>query len=281
MKNEVYCSTGTVIGRKTNNDHSVLLTQLPEICRATGMDGIEYVVMSAAYGMLDDIKRSMSASGLRCAVLHADKNIGVLLSQLGEDNAWEAMRLWQVNCLLAKDFGTDRVVLHLWGAGESDTHFEHNASFMPEIMDIAEKHGIKVLIENIPCIEKDPLTRLTELSHYDCDFVYDVRFGQLHGQNYKTATGDLMKAKRFRHVHISDFGGRYREFSKIRPIYHPYEGTVDFDMVFSELRRSGYDGSFTLESPVFYDDGLDFDKLARTLTWLRRKADELSANGND
>ncbi len=281
MKNEVYCSTGAVIGRMTGNDHSVLLKKLPDVCRATGMDGIEYVVMTAAYGMLGEIRRSMAASGLRCAVLHADKNIGVLLSALGDDNAREAMRLWDVNCALAREFGTDRVVLHLWGAGESDTNFAHNASFMPEIMDVADRHGIRVLIENIPCIKKDPLTRLTELSDYDCDFVYDVRFGQLHGQNYKTATGELMRSKRFRHVHISDFGGRYREFSKIRPIYHPYEGTVDFDMVFSELRRAGYDGSFTLESPVFCDYGLDFDKLARTLTWLRRKADELSSDGND
>lgn len=280
MANEVYCSTGTVVGRKTNHDHSVIINELPAICRDVGIDGIEYVVGSSAYDMLPTIRHALSASGLRCAVLHADKNIGILFSQGGAENAKEALRLWRINCELAKEFGTSRVVLHLWGASESDRNFGHNISHMPHILDIAEELGVTTLIENIPCVELDPLSRLQRLSVYDCEFTYDVRFAQLHAQNHETATSELMKSGRISHMHISDFGGGYRDFSMIRPILHPYEGKVNFPVLFDDLAAVGYSGTFTLESPVMYDDGLDLKKLTRSLCWLRREVDRLS-NGND
>lgn len=250
------------------------------ICREAGIDGIEYVVGSSAYGMLPLIEHALTASRLPCRVLHADKNIGILLSLGGADNFAEARRLWRVNCELAKRFGADRVVLHLWGNSESDCNFQNNASVMPYIIETSNEFGLRTLIENIPCVSLDPLSRLRQLAEYDCEFTYDVRFAQLHGQNHETATSELMKNGRISHMHISDFGGMYRDFSKIRPILHPFEGTVDFPSLFCDLKNVGYSGTFTLESPVMYDDGLDLNKLSKTLRWLRREVDNLS-DGND
>ncbi len=280
MANQVYCSTGAVVGRKTNYDHSVIITELPRICREEGIDGIEYVVASNAYGMLPTIEHALTVSKLPCPVLHADKNIGILLSLGGEEYFAEARRLWRLNCELAQNFGAERVVLHLWGNAESDCNFQNNTSVMPYIIETSNEFGLRTLIENIPCVSLNPLSRLCELSDYDCEFTYDVRFAQLHGQNHETATSDLIKSGRISHIHISDFGGTYRDFSKIRPILHPYEGTVDFQLLFSDLKDVGYKGTFTLESPVMYDDGLDLNKLSKTLRWLRREVDALS-NGND
>ena len=274
-KNEVYCSTGTVIGRVTNFDHAVIYRDLPRICKETGVDGIEHVVTPAFYDDPAGNTRAITSSGLRCAVLHADKRIGVLLSLGGEENARESMRLWRVNCELAKTLECSRSVLHLWGSTESDTNFTYNASFMDEILSIADEHGIETLIENIPCVALDPLSRWGELEKYNCGFIYDVRFGQLHGQNPDILASDYMKSGRISHMHISDFGGEYREFSKIRPILHPNEGKVDFPSLFDGLRAADYRGSFTLESPVMSEDGLDLDKLTRTLTWLRERVSEL------
>ena len=121
MKNEVYCSTGAVIGRVSGFDHSVLKYELPAVCKEAGIDGIEYLFIPVTYGMTDEVKRIISASGLDCKVIHADKNIGVLLSKGGEENKAEALRLWEINCRETRSLGTKRIVLHLWGASESDT----------------------------------------------------------------------------------------------------------------------------------------------------------------
>lgn len=274
-KNEMYCSTGTVIGRVTGFDHTVISRELPRICRETGADGIEHVITPAFYDNVALKLAIISDSGLRCAVIHADKNIGLLLSKGGEENAHEAMRLWRVNCEYTRSLGCQRVVLHLWGGTESDRNFEYNASFMDEILAIADKYSVTTLIENIPCVSLDPLTRWSELEKYKCGFIYDVRFGQLHGQNPDILVSDYMKTGRISHMHISDFGGGLRQFSAIRPILHPNEGKVDFPALFRGLKEAGYRGTFTLESPVMSEGGLDLDKLCRTLSWLRGKIDSL------
>ncbi len=274
-RNEMYCSTGTVIGRVTGFDHSVIERELPRVCELTGADGIEHVITPAFYDgdteKLDIIRRS----GLRCAVVHADKDIGLLLSRGGEENARESMRLWRKNLEYTRALDCRRVVLHLWGGTESDLNFAYNASFADEIMSDAAGYGIDVMIENIPCVSLDPLSRWHELEGCGCGFIFDVRFGQLHGQIGKIIDSDYMKSGRISHIHISDFGGGFRQFSAIRPILHPNEGTVDFPALFSGLKNVGYGGTFTLESPVMSEDGLDIDKLCRTLSWLREQIDSL------
>lgn len=276
MKNEVYCSTGAVVGRVTGYDHSVIKNELPAVCREAGINGIEYLFMPVTYSMTDEVKRIISASGLDCKVIHADKNIGVLLSKGGEENRAEALRLWEINCRETESLGAERIVLHLWGASESDTHFEeNNLSVMPMISETAQKHGIELMIENIPCVTKDPLSRFSELEPYGCNFIYDVRFGQLHRQNYELANSDYVKNGRISHIHISDTDCEYLEYGRIRPILHPTEGKIDFSMIFGSLKNADYKGTFTLESPVMSESGVDMKKLSKTLSWLRNEADKL------
>ncbi len=281
MKNEIYCSTGTVIGRATGFDHSVINGKFSDVCLDCGIDKFEYVFITKTYEMIPDVLRIIDRSKMQCAVLHAEKSIGTLLSEAGADPSERdekyrrAMELWEINCRFAKSIGVDRAVLHLWGSFESDSNFEYNLSAMPEMTDTADRYGVKILVENVPCTTKDPMTRWGQLEAYKCGFIYDVRFGQLHGQNCEISHSDYMKSGRISHMHISDFGGGYRDFSKIRPILHPNEGKVDFPMVFDALRAADYSGSMTLESPVMSEAGLDFDKLSNTLHWLMGEAEKL------
>lgn len=276
MKNEVYCSTGTVIGRVTGYDHTLIGTVLPYVCENAGADGIEHVFIPPFYGCLDEVRHSVEASGLKCAVLHADKNIGSLLSNGNKDDTAEAFRLWEINCAEAVRLGAGRVVFHLWGMPVSDRNFAANLDAVPRILETADKYGLEVMIENIPSLASDPVSRFRELEGFSCNFTYDVRFGQLHGQNGAIPHSDLLKNGRISHIHISDFGGETLDFSKIRPILHPGEGKVDFPAVFDGLKKSAYKGTFTLESPVMYETGLDEGKLGRTLLWLCREAERLT-----
>ena len=47
--------------------------------------------------------------------------------------------------------------------------------------------------EKLRTEDKWILSRLYELAPYGCNFIYDVRFGQLHRQNYEIANSDLIK----------------------------------------------------------------------------------------
>lgn len=275
MKNEVYCSTGTVVGRATGYDYSVIKNVLPSVCKNAGANGIEHVFITPFYERLSDVRNTILSSGLKCAVLHADKNIGSLLSNGNSDDTDEALRLFRINCEEAKRLGADRVVFHLWGMPESDRNFEANLAAMPKITEIADNFGVELMIENIPSAVSDPISRWRELEDFHCHFTYDVRFGQLHAQNDIIPRSNYLKSGKISHIHISDFGGEALDFSKIRPILHPGEGKVDFDALFANLQSSGYSGTFTLESPVMYDDGLDPSKLERTLAWLCREVERI------
>ncbi|MCD7776686.1 MAG: sugar phosphate isomerase/epimerase, partial [Firmicutes bacterium] len=134
---------------------------------------------------------------------------------------------------------------------------------------------------NIPCVASDPMTHWHELSPNDSGFVYDVRFGQFQGQNEEILSSDFIKNGKIEHMHIADFGGERRDFSKIRPVLHPFEGHVDFDLIKSGLKAAGYRGTMTLESPAFENGGLNYKKLEGTLSWLREFADDISENQKD
>ena len=71
-------------------------------------------------------------------------------------------------------------------------------------------------------------------------------------------------------MHVSDFIGKQRDFSALRPIYHPLEGQIDFEGISAELRHISYDGMITLESPVEADDDTDIVKLRNTFELLAR-----------
>jgi sugar phosphate isomerase/epimerase len=276
--NEVFVSTGTVMDRSTGYDYSVIKTILPSICEKTGADGIEYLIMPPLYPVIDDVRRTIKDSGLFCPIIHAEKEIGILLSCCSEDDAEEAIRRWEINCREAQLLSARRIVLHLWGADESDSHFEYNVSFLPKIIEIANKFGVRPLIENIPCTRADPLTRWRQIAGYDVDFIYDVRFGRLHGQNEAIEKSELMADGRITHIHISDFGGDVGDFSRIRPVLHPGEGTVDFSALWHALSDAHYKGSFTLESPAdFSVRPIDTKILTHSLSYLRQMADELKA----
>ena len=105
--------------------------------------------------------------------------------------------------------------------------------------------------------------------HLDkCGLIFDTRFGFFHRQieNIWQAE-DIYPC--IEHIHIGDIRGAEKDFSTLRPIYHPGEGMVDFQSVVRRLNEVGYSGTVTLESPVATDGGADGDKLKTSLLYTR------------
>lgn len=280
-KRPLYVSTGTLVGHTNGFDYR---RALREICRLQEQglcDGMELMMLRFYYDKTDEVTEEIRRSGCVPATIHCEKDIGTMLSDAGvldaegkreeaEEVYREAMRLFRLNCAVAEKLSIRRMVLHLWGGLSSDGHIAYNLSKMAELNDVAAGCGVRLLCENIPSNHTDPQHNWQLLLPYlgDAGLIFDTRFGKLHEQTREILTDPLL-APRIEHVHISDFAGTYRDFSALRPILHPGEGTIDFGEVAALLDGMGYGGSITLESPVMVGEELDMPKLCRTLTFLR------------
>ena len=279
----LFPSTGTMVGYRNGYDYRRALREFVRLREAGLCDGVELMMLQFYYDKLETVADAVNASGLVSAdsVIHCEKEIGTMISDAGvlyadgkHDEAEALYRgayaFYLNNCRMAELTGLHRMVLHLWGGRSSDGHVDYNASRLAELSETAAEHGVRLLVENIPSSHGDPLSnwkRLLPLPE-NTAFIFDTRFGKLHEQTPETLT-DPQITPHIEHIHISDFGGTYRDFSALRPILHPGEGTVDFDEVASLLDGMSYTGTVTLESPVMLDGGeYDIPKLENTLSYL-------------
>ncbi len=279
----LFPSTGTMVGYRNGYDYRRALGEFVRLREAGLCDGVELMMLQFYYDKIETVADAVNASGLVSAdsVIHCEKEVGTMISDAGvldaegkKDEAEilyrQAYALYRENCRMAELTGLHRMVLHLWGGRSSDGHIPYNAGKLAELSETAAEYGVRLLVENIPSSYDNPLSnwkRLLPLPE-NTGLIFDTRFGKLHEQTPETLT-DAQIVPHIEHVHISDFGGTYRDFSALRPILHPGEGTIDFAQVAALLDGMNYAGTVTLESPVMLDGGeYDIAKLERTLTYL-------------
>jgi sugar phosphate isomerase/epimerase len=280
----LFPSTGAMVGYRNGYDYRRALREFVRL-RNTGLcDGVELMMLQFYYDKLETVADAVNASGLvsPSSVIHCEKEVGTMISDAGvlhadgktdeADALWQnAFALYRENCRMAEMTGLSRMVLHLWGGRASDAHIDYNASKLALLSETAAASGVRLLIENIPSSTGDPLSNWRSLFPLPAitALIFDTRFGKLHEQIPETLT-DPLAAPCIEHVHISDFGGTYRDFSALRPILHPGEGTIDFAQIAELLNGRNYSGTVTLESPVMLDGGeYDIAKLERTLNYLK------------
>lgn len=278
---ELYTSTGTLVGHSNGFNYRRALAEIAGLVGRGFTDGLELMMLKFYYDKIDDVAGAVRASGVKPAVIHCEKDVGTMISDAGilfhdgrTDEAEalyrDAEELFRQNCIMAEKLEISRMVLHLWGGLSSDRNIEYNISKMSRLNDIAAAHGTRILCENIPSNHADPRSNWHKLLPYlgNAGLIFDTRFGKLHEQTREILTDDALTGK-IEHVHISDFGGTYRDFRALRPILHPGEGTIDFGEAADLLDGFGYTGTITLESPVMEGEALNIPKIEKTLAYLR------------
>ena len=266
MRQGLYCSTGTMVGRANTWNNRLFVDHSREI-RA---DGYELMMVTAYYDRLSEVIRYAEKSVLPFPVIHAEKDIGFYLGGDAEDRA-EALRLFRLNCETGRALGSRKLVLHLWSGRRSDFDLSINLLSLDALYEIAERAGLLLLCENVPCAYYDPITNLLRVlkAHPDAQFVYDLRFGAFHEQNDRIVSSGALENGRIGHMHVSDYIGPAHDFSSLRPILHLGEGVIGMEALLSEIARR-YTGTVTLESPEILVDGVDADAINRDLDFIRR-----------
>ena len=289
MKHKIYLTMGSLVEKRNDFDADEVKRTIPRLMEEGFIDGCEFMFIRFYYE--EDLGRRLARDLVREGCLfptfHTHKDIGALLSDGGvalsqgdaltaEKLRREALDMFRYNCETALEAGSERLVLHLWGGLNSDSAIDFNADALPSLLDIADGYSLRLMIENVPSAVTDPLTNLLKIKErFDrCGVVFDTRFATCHGNAGQTLS-DPDVAPHIEHVHISDYRGGLKEFSHLRPIYHPGYGQCDFSLIFSMLKDMGYGGSFTLESPGISGEGpgIDLDRLKRSLTFIRESAE--------
>ncbi|MCQ2456305.1 MAG: sugar phosphate isomerase/epimerase [Clostridia bacterium] len=277
------CSTGTMVSRYNGYDYKRALGVIRDLYERGKIDGAELMMLHFYYDKFDEVTRAVNDSGVPFPVIHCEKDVGMELSDAGVlfadgktaeavEMAQKSLGVFRYNCRFGKEIGSELMVLHLWGGFASDTHVDFNCRFIGEMTETAKEYGLTLLVENIPSTTYDPLSNWHRVLDAcpDAKFIFDTRFGALHDQAAEILS-DREITDRLLHVHVSDFVGGYRNFKALRPIPHPGEGVVDFDLIANGLDAIDYGGTITLESPVVNGTELDTAKLERTFEYMNGK----------
>ena len=269
MNNPLYCSTGAFTGRV--NGRTPLFAA--DFASRLDCDGLEVVVYEEWYGQLDEIAALYRERRLRCPVVHADKTIGDRMSDPSPQALEDALRRFEENCRFAVRLGAQTIVCHIWGVPASDACPETIYTRCGKLLALAGRYGLMLAAENCVCVHGSPLRHMEELAaRWDgIGFTLDTRPAQFHGELDAFSRSGLLRQGRVRHVHIGDYAGGFKEWDRLYPIPHPGEGKVDFPAFFAALRREGYTGALTLESPCILPERVDTDTLNRDLRWIRER----------
>lgn len=261
------CSTGAIITRY--NGRNPLL--LPMLAPAIECNGFEFMMYPGWYSEIDTIATAMSTSGLCFPVIHADKQIGELISRNAPGDIDEVRRRFKLNCMMAGKIGSRLMVLHLWGGEPSDNNFDFNMDMYAELAETAAAHGLTLTIENVVCGKSSPLLRLNELLNKfpDMLFTIDTKMAEFHGELSDTLACKRLWEGHVRHLHVNDYGGGVRDFSNLR-VLHIGEGHVDFESFFAHIKKKDYSGFATVESSsVRIDGSIDVGRLNRSIERVR------------
>ncbi|MGH4121581.1 MAG: sugar phosphate isomerase/epimerase family protein [Clostridium sp.] len=269
-RNRVFCSTGVITQYPYQSDYKIIL----EDGRKLSADGLELVMYPNWYSEIETITDKLYKSGLKFPVVHADKDIGTLITELNTINYRNGMDILKLNCEVAKELNAKLMVLHLWGLPLSDDKFQNNIIAFEECLNIADKYGICLAVETVPCRKSDPISNLKKLVdiYPQTKVVLDLRMISYHDLLWKTFDTDWLWEKQcITHLHIHDYKGKAFSVDSLKNYLLPGEGEIDFTCLFNELKRLNFKGSLSLESKSLLEDGtVNFTEVNKCLNYLKK-----------
>jgi sugar phosphate isomerase/epimerase len=255
----ILCSTGAVTRHPNRADHRLIADARDLPCA-----GFELSIYPGWLDDVDTVAEGIAALGLPIETAHAEKAVGAWLSE-GDPQAVERL---ERSARLAAHVGARLLVLHLWELPLGDRQLERNLHLLPACADVAERAGLTLGVETIPCSVGSPLANVARAVEREprCVAVLDTEFLAFHDELDAAPDAGLPVG----HVHVKDFAGKIRHGDPRTRYLLPGEGALDIDACLDRLRTGGYDGTVTLEpSAVDPDGGLDRTRLAEIATALR------------
>lgn len=275
MITAVTCSTGA-FSRDPDVVDPAGIVAAAELVDADAFELMSYPAFADDH---DRTLRTLVRSRLPWASLHTGKAIGSLLSTGAADDRAAALDLLEADLRLAVELEIEVAVLHLWGMPDSDRRFSANLAAVSECLDRAERLGVRLAIETIPCRESSPLARVAELRDQDprCRWTLDIEFLAVHDE-LKRALADAELLAATEVIHVKDYDGRFTDHQGRRRYLHPGEGTLDLAAVAASAALAPNPIRLCLESSSVRDDrSVDLARVNSDLVLLRALARRAAA----
>lgn len=275
---QILCSSGALIGRPNGRDFHLLETYCPQL----NCDGFEFILYDSWYPQISELTAFLRSLNLHIPVMHCEKTVAESITRGGKEEEAEAFRCFRINCELARNIGSEKLVLHLWNGLISDDHFENNLRAYPAFREIATEYGLVLLVENVIC-HGSPMEHWKELyqCYPDILFVYDTKMADFHREMdllYDPDYAWLWQENHIRHYHVNDYGGGYRDWDNLR-VLAPGKGHIDFTRFFDFVQKTKYTGDFTFEATGFDKTGkVDIPMLNRQFEYARNELNKRREN---
>lgn len=253
---QILCSTGALIGMPNGRNHKLLETFAQQLA----CDGFEFMMYSTWYDRVEELVADLLGLQLNIPVMHCDKRISEGITRGETGDLEEAIRLFTINCDIARRLGARKMVFHLWNGLISDSNMQNNISAYKDLAQIARAHQVDLLVENVVCNHQDPLKHWCSLAEVypHIHFIFDTKMAAFHGQLeqlYSQEYAWLWQEGHIAHYHVNDYAGGYLDWNNLRTL--PIgRGHIDFDQFFEFIRRTGYDHTFTVEATAFNGEGI-------------------------
>jgi sugar phosphate isomerase/epimerase len=254
-KNAILFSTAVFLNSKSNHDHNLIIDMIPKLVSPNFELFLSsyFVDRQNEFDVFTQNILKTLEIGAHYPIMHVTQTIGDLISRNEDGDIEKALKLFEKNCEYAVKFRSKLLVLHLWGGLQSDKNIDINISTLPKLIEISNKYNLILTIENVVCNTYKPLDHLKKIWNIfgnTVKYTIDVRHAEFHKSLTETCESTfLWENNLVHHLHISDYGGGYMEWSKFlhndTPITY---GDVNFDYFFSFLKSIHYSGSITIEN---------------------------------
>ena len=271
--NKVLCSTGALIGRPNNRDYRLLKGLAGQL----ECDGFEFLVYDTWYPEIDQMIETVKGFGLSIPVVHCEKKLSEKLAgarkwfdnegmhylkmteEDDRENFRQAVEEFRINLRIAREFGSDRMVFHLWNGTVSDSNIERNVERFGILREMADDAGILLMVENVICNTHDPMydMKIVYNAHPDVSYVYDTKMAEFHGQTmllFEPEWDWMLTDGHVKHLHVNDYDGGIMDWSNLK-VLPVGKGHVDFEEFFRKLKKYGYNGDYTVEATAFDKSG--------------------------
>ncbi len=267
MSGKILVTTGAIIGRPNGRD----FTLIEGFRKKLNCDGLEFMMYSTWQDQRQKIVDYLISTGIDFPTVHCQKGIG---EDIAEGRLETALERFDGDCMMAERIGAKLCVLHLWNGPVSDSHMGRTLSAVPDLMRIAGEHGVTVTFENVVCSGESPLEHLLQIYKLfpGSSFTFDTKMAAFHGEIDESfeGAGKVLWKGAVKHVHVNDYCGGYMEWGKLKTLPMG-AGNIDFEDVFEKLKRTGYNGDFTIEATAFNSDGIvDLEMLNDSAGKLRK-----------
>jgi sugar phosphate isomerase/epimerase len=191
---------------------------------------------------IDQIERWFADYNLRLLNLHASHGREKYWCSLREYQRRAGVELVQNRIHMTAQLGADVIIIHVPSDAEAETQKKLIGPVrrsLDELLSFAQKHGVRIAIENMEMDDFDMLTTL--LNEYDASVLglcYDSGHGNIDGRGLD----NLEKVKdRLIALHLHDNDGISDQHK------NPFTGTVDWERLTRLIAESPYEKCINLE----------------------------------